>query len=146
MISSYNRVVYKQCKDIGKEHCRVVKYEQLILHPRETIQGLMSFLKEDFSEDLLNHQKYIGDRIKVSQTEWSTDQIMKPINTRSLTTWIDNLVEGYDPSRLKYMMPMLSEFNYSINIDELDYRKEVADATVQEKTKKIKATSLSKLL
>ena len=65
-----------QCSNVGEEFCLVVKYEDLCLHPEKTLKRVVSFLIEEWSDKLLNHQNFIGSDIVVSKTEWSSHQIV----------------------------------------------------------------------
>jgi protein-tyrosine sulfotransferase len=36
--------MYDQCKEIGEQKCLIVHYEQLVLHPKKSMEKIMSFL------------------------------------------------------------------------------------------------------
>jgi hypothetical protein len=72
----FNDRVYNQCNKVGPGHCLLVHYEDLVFHPEKTLRHIMKFLNEDWSPKLLEHEKYIGDDISVSKTEWSSHQIV----------------------------------------------------------------------
>ena len=128
---------------MGSDYCLIVKYEQLILHPTRELKRIMSFLNETFVDELLQHEKFIGARIQVSKTEWSTDQIMKPIHSKSLTTWIDEPIAGFETQKVHYLLPMLKTFNYSFDINDLDYRKDIADANILANNKRVSMKNLN---
>jgi len=78
----FNRDNMRECKKIGPDFCLIVKYEDLVLHPEKTLKNVMKFLNEEWNNELLRHHDHI-DNITLSKFEWSTDQVIKPINTES---------------------------------------------------------------
>ena len=109
--NNYNSVVYEQCVKIGKEHCMMVKYEDLVIKSKQTVMSVAQFLDLTWSEDFLSHEKYVGSKIAVSESEWSTDQIKNPIYTKSVDGW-KGKIEGYDRFRVKLVDRMLETFGY----------------------------------
>lgn len=106
-----NKEAYKQCLNTGKEYCRIVRYENLVLKPRETIQELIDFLGIFWTDKFLHHQDYIGKDIRVSLKEWSFDKIKNRINNKSLKNWQGN-VFNYSPAIVEKEINMLKVFNY----------------------------------
>jgi len=74
--NQFNKDVSNQCDKVGKEFCLIVKYEDLCLHPQSTLERVIQFLNEQWTDKLLNHQNFIGSDIIVSKTEWSSHQIV----------------------------------------------------------------------
>ena len=74
--SSFNRKANKICHKIGSKYCLRVKYEDLVLHPEQTLRTVIKFLGESWSDELLKHQEHFGSKISVSKTEWSSHQIV----------------------------------------------------------------------
>jgi len=74
--NQFNKDVTRQCDNVGQEFCLIVKYEDLCLHPKSTLERVIQFLNENWSDKLLNHQNFIGSDIIVSKTEWSSHQIV----------------------------------------------------------------------
>jgi hypothetical protein len=71
----YNLKVDKQCKNVGPHFCKQVKYEDLILSTKDTIKSVADFLNLTWTEEFLHHEKYVGNKIAISNTEWSTNQM-----------------------------------------------------------------------
>ncbi|CEF60503.2 Sulfotransferase domain and P-loop containing nucleoside triphosphate hydrolase domain-containing protein [Strongyloides ratti] len=113
-IQQWNFVInamYNECKTIGKERCMVVYYEQLILHPRKTMENVLNFLDLPWNETVLNHEKYIGKKILLSNLERSSDQVIKPVNLDALTKWVGN-VPAYALHNMATLAPMLKFLGY----------------------------------
>ena len=51
-----------------------VKYEDLVLHPRPTLKKILAFADLEWTENVMEHQKHMGD-ISLSSVERSTDQV-----------------------------------------------------------------------
>jgi len=135
--NQFNKDVTRQCDNVGQEFCLIVKYEDLCLHPKSTLERVIQFLNENWSDKLLNHQNFIGSDIIVSKTEWSSHQIVnfshfvlffylfnyfevifkiKPINSNAINDWIGKI--EYDQYQINFIVPMLKRYNYSLNIKE----------------------------
>lgn len=112
--ANFNRKVSSDCKRVGNEFCLQIRYEDLILHPEKTLRRVSEFLGVKWTDELLKHQDHIGSKIAVSKTEWSSHQIVKPINTESLYSWVGKI--ELDLKQLKPIEPVLAKFNYSFNI------------------------------
>ena len=85
--NTLNHEMYTQCSELGESVCKVVKYEDLVENAEITLKDLVRFLNLTWSNDLLNHEKFIGKKVLVSDLEWSTDNIKKKINKKSLRLW-----------------------------------------------------------
>jgi protein-tyrosine sulfotransferase len=108
--NSFNKVVNYQCKKLGSKLCKLVKYEDLILKTKDTMKEVGSFLNLSWTNEFLNHEKYIGDKITISSTEWSTNQIKEKIYTKSLRRWMGNL--NYERVNNDDRFPIFREFGY----------------------------------
>jgi protein-tyrosine sulfotransferase len=107
----------EDCNKIGINNCLLVRYEDLVLQPEKTIRKIVvNFLKLKWSNKFLKHQEFIGSEIKVKKDEWSSHQIVKPINSESINSWI-NKIENFDPNEIKFIEPTLNKFNYSFIIN-----------------------------
>ena len=59
---------YKQsCDQVGPDSCMIVFYEQLVLNKTLTLRKLTKFLDIPWSDSMLSHEKYIGERVQVSE-------------------------------------------------------------------------------
>jgi len=87
--------MYHQCMAVGDKWCLPVFYEQLILHPEKSMRNILNFLNITWNDAVLHHEKFIGNKIHLSKLEYSTDQIVKPVNTDALYSWVGNI-----PSKL----------------------------------------------
>ena len=113
--NAFNRYVSSQCSFIGAYGCLMVKYEDLVLNSSETLIKVTKFLGIDWTDDLLNHDKFLGSKIVTSALEWSTDQIKNPIYKDSINKWIGN-IRGYDKKVVKSSAMMLGEFGYNTDL------------------------------
>jgi hypothetical protein len=109
--NTLNVIVNKQCKQVGPSYCQVVKYEDLIKKTKETLKSVVDFLNITWTDEFLNHEKYVGDKVVVSKTEWSTTQIEKKIYKDSLTSWVGQ-IEFESEKILEKNYNMLKEFGY----------------------------------
>ncbi|NXR96952.1 TPST2 sulfotransferase, partial [Hypocryptadius cinnamomeus] len=53
-------VMYSQCLEIGRARCLPVYYEQLVLHPEQSMHNIMRFLDISWSDTVLHHEELIG--------------------------------------------------------------------------------------
>jgi protein-tyrosine sulfotransferase len=81
----------RDCKSLGPSGCLIVVYEQLVEHKERTLKKIVEFLNVEWADSMMNHEKFVGDRVLLSDTEWSTDQIVKPIYTDSVDAWVGKL-------------------------------------------------------
>lgn len=114
--------MYEQCKSLGPQVCLPVYYEQLVLHPEQTLKGILSFLNLPWNETVLHHEKYVNqpDGIELSKLERSTDQVVKPVNTETLSKWVGAI----PPDVVRDMAdiaPMLSVLGYDPNSNPPNY-------------------------
>uniref|UniRef100_A0A0K0DZR9 Protein-tyrosine sulfotransferase n=1 Tax=Strongyloides stercoralis TaxID=6248 RepID=A0A0K0DZR9_STRER len=103
--------MYDQCKTIGPSRCMLVYYEKLILHPRPTMKKVLDFLDIPWNDTVLNHERYIGKEILLSNLERSSDQVVKPVNLDALTKWVGNVPE-YALKNMAKIAPMLKFLGY----------------------------------
>ena len=112
---SFNKKASDDCRKLGDEYCLLVRYEDLVLHPRASLKRVVEFLNVKWTDELLKHQEHIGNEISISKTEWSSHQIIKPINSESIYSWINGKIE-IDYKQMKFIESLLNSFNYSLNI------------------------------
>jgi protein-tyrosine sulfotransferase len=103
---------YSECQAIGPLGCKLVKYEDLIQNTKEVMESVSKFLGIEFTENFLNHEKYIGSKVVVAPGEWSSSQVKKPIYTDSLTPWVGKV--KYDKQIVSKQIKMLASFNYTL--------------------------------
>lgn len=53
-------MMYQQCKAMGTDKCLLVRYEALVLRPRETMRQVLDFLQLPWDEAVLHHERYIN--------------------------------------------------------------------------------------
>ena len=107
--NSYNSIVLRQCRKVGSK-CLKVKYEDLVTDTKNTLKKVVNFLDLSWTDEFLHHEKYVGNKIVVSQTEWSTDQIKQRIYTDSLRSW-KGKINNYQLIRFE-RYNMLKELGY----------------------------------
>jgi hypothetical protein len=115
----YYRKFKKNCELIGESRCMIVKYESLILQPNNTIRRVAEFLDLKWTDDFLQHDKHVGEKIRISETEWSSDQIKKPIYKDALTNWIGKI--EYEPFMVERKAPVLKQLGYDTRQDNFSY-------------------------
>jgi protein-tyrosine sulfotransferase len=103
--------MYNQCLNVGPDRCLLVHYEQLVLKPEKEIRNIMNFLKIEWNDAVLSHEKYIGSKIKLSKTEKSSDQVIKPINLFGLSAWFGKIPNEI-LDKIDEIAPMLSLLGY----------------------------------
>lgn len=113
VITKWSRAIqqmYDQCKEVGPKYCMQVKYEDLVLHPRPTLKKILAFADLDWTENVMEHQKHMGD-ISLSSVEKSTDQVVKPLYTDSLNSWVGHIPDDVNDDMAK-IAPMLKLLGY----------------------------------
>ncbi|CAF2709805.1 unnamed protein product [Rotaria sp. Silwood2] len=109
-------ILIDQCIEVGKKKCLIVRYEQLVLQSKKTIESILKFLGLPWVDDVLHHEKLVGKKISVSRTEFSSDQVIKPINVEGLTKWVGNL-PSYIKQEINSLAPMLKKLGYDTESD-----------------------------
>lgn len=107
----------KECKLAGDNYCMKVYYEQLVTDPSHEIRKVINHVGERWHDSLLNHEKYIGDEIAISKSEWSTNQIKKSIHTESINTWTRHLPKNFIKN-FENFAPVYSLLRHSNNYSE----------------------------
>jgi hypothetical protein len=106
--NDYYEQVHTDCEFIGTHRCTFVRYEDLILQPNRTISEVANMLGLTWTDDFLRHDEFVGGKVRVSETEWSSSQVKKPIYTDSLTSWVGKM--NFDLSMLQKNAPILRKF------------------------------------
>nr|XP_033811614.1 protein-tyrosine sulfotransferase 2 [Geotrypetes seraphini]XP_033811615.1 protein-tyrosine sulfotransferase 2 [Geotrypetes seraphini] len=105
--------MYSQCLEMGQAKCLPVYYEQLVLHPKLSMQIIMNFLGISWNDAVLHHEELIGKPggVSLSKIERSTDQVIKPVNMEALAKWV-----GFIPNDvvkdMAQIAPMLARLGY----------------------------------
>ncbi|KAK7087280.1 protein-tyrosine sulfotransferase 1-like [Littorina saxatilis] len=136
--SSAMENMYSQCLRVGPSRCMPVYYEQLALHPREWMMKIVKFLDLPWNETVLHHEDFIGDKISLSRTEKSTDQVIKPVNVEALSKWVGNIPDDVVKD-MHTIAPMLMTLGYDPHANPPNYGK--PDAQVADNTLHIKANA-----
>lgn len=69
MLGAWNKTIAKMisgCNFAGPLVCLKVYYEKLILSPKEQIQRILDFIHVGFHQNVLEHEKHIGNEIRLS--------------------------------------------------------------------------------
>ncbi|CAK5076989.1 unnamed protein product [Meloidogyne enterolobii] len=127
-------VMNEQCKQVGEEKCLKVYYEQLVLHPEQEMRKILDFLNLPWNMSVLHHEMFIGNKISISKTERSTDQVIKPVNLDALSKWVGKIPEDV-VNQMDEIAPMLKVLGYDPNANPPNYGK--ADDFVRIKTEQI---------
>ncbi|CAH8517100.1 unnamed protein product [Schistosoma guineensis] len=80
----------EDCQYIGIFRCLSIRYECLILNPREEIKKVLDFLELPWDDKLLEHEKFVYNTSKLNKYEASSIQIVKSIHNNSLDAWSNN--------------------------------------------------------
>lgn len=54
------QTMHEQCKEIGKDRCLMVYYEQLVLHPELEMRKILEFLDIPWNDSVLHHEEFIN--------------------------------------------------------------------------------------
>lgn len=121
--NSATESMYNQCQSLGDKICLPVHYEDLVLHPEKTMRKVMEFLKINWSETVLHHEDYVnkpGGGIELSKLERSTDQVVKPVNTETLSKWVGHIPKDVLDDMAK-IAPMLAKLGYDPSANPPNY-------------------------
>jgi len=113
VITKWNKAIdgmYTQCNEVGKKYCMPVHYEDLVLHPRSTLEKILKFVDMPWHDFVMEHEKHMED-ISLSAVEKSTDQVVKPLYTDSLKSWVGHIPEDVEKDMTK-IAPMLKTLGY----------------------------------
>ncbi|KAH8344877.1 hypothetical protein KR067_009746 [Drosophila pandora] len=134
-------VMHEQCRDIGKDRCMMVYYEQLVLHPEEWMRKILKFLDVPWNDAVLHHEEFINkpNGVPLSKVERSSDQVIKPVNLEAMSKWVGQ-IPGDVVRDMADIAPMLSVLGYDPYANPPDYGK--PDAWVQDNTSKVKANRM----
>ncbi|CAD5120370.1 DgyrCDS8943 [Dimorphilus gyrociliatus] len=115
-LSAWNSIIKSmitQCEDIGSGRCLIVRYENLILQQESTLRKVMEFLQVEWSENTLNHEKFVGKKrgISLSKVERSSSQVIQPVNLNALYNWTKDFPKDLQ-KRGKLIAPMLQTLGY----------------------------------
>ncbi|KAI8034343.1 hypothetical protein M5D96_012896, partial [Drosophila gunungcola] len=128
-------VMHEQCRDIGKDRCMMVYYEQLVLHPEEWMRKILKFLDVPWNDAVLHHEEFINkpNGVPLSKVERSSDQVIKPVNLEAMSKWVGQIPDDVVRD-MADIAPMLSVLGYDPYANPPDYGK--PDAWVQDNTSK----------
>ncbi len=94
---STNKEILRRGLDLADDRFALLRYEDLVAHPRETLSELVDFLDEPWSEDLLRHHDVQAARGTPRVSAGST-RTREAISTDLAHRWADAL--GEEPRRL----------------------------------------------
>lgn len=116
--------MHNQCESLGIGVCLPIYYEKLVMHPEDTTRKILNFLKLPWNDSVLHHDRYIGtdetDKIVLSKLERSTDQVVKPVNTEALSSWIGHIPRDV-MNDMPTIAPMLEKLGYDPYAEKPDY-------------------------
>ncbi|XP_012552268.1 protein-tyrosine sulfotransferase [Bombyx mori] len=107
-------LMYQQCKTMGSDKCLMVRYESLVLWPRETMRQVLDFLELPWDEAVLHHEQYINqpNGVALSNVERSSDQVVRAVNRDALDKWVGALPADVRAD-MPQLAPMLSVLGYN---------------------------------
>nr|XP_012616603.1 protein-tyrosine sulfotransferase 2-like [Microcebus murinus] len=116
------QAMHAQCAALGRARCLPVRYEQLVLHPRRSLERVLAFLGLAWSDAVLHHEDLVGrpGGVALSKVEPSTEQVIKPVNLQALSRWAGHLPADVvrDMARIA---PMLARLGYDPYANPPDY-------------------------
>ncbi|KAF7636400.1 Protein-tyrosine sulfotransferase [Meloidogyne graminicola] len=127
-------VMNEQCKQVGDKKCIQKKKKKLVLHPEKEMRKILDFLNLPWNISVLHHEMFIGNKISLSKTERSTDQVIKPVNLDALSKWVGKIPEDV-VNQMDEIAPMLKVLGYDPNANPPNYGQ--ADEFVRIKTEQI---------
>jgi len=138
-LQRWNNVVFvmdKVCNKLGDSRCLRVQYEQLVLHPRAELVRLLDWLHLPWDEAVLSHHQKINKPggVRVSISERSSDQVVRPVNTGALTAWVGTFPKDV-LSEMADLAPMLKTLGYDPNDNHPTYGQ--ADPEVLENNREL---------
>lgn len=77
----------RDCSMLGKHRCLEVQYENLVRSPKEWMQVILEFLGVPWSDNVLQHHKFIDSEVLLSKLELSSSQVKEAVNTAALHKW-----------------------------------------------------------
>lgn len=117
-LGKWNRAaeaMHRQCEALGEHRCLRVKYEELVLRPREQLARVLAFLDLPWDEACLHHERYVGVEhgVALSPVERSSDQVARPVYLEALARWAapGGMPEDVRADAAK-LAPMLSVLGY----------------------------------
>lgn len=110
----------EQCKKAGSAICMPVHYENLVLHPRQTLMKIMDFAEMPWNNNLMEHQNHINNDLSTSE------EIKKPLNPYGLQKFVSKIPKDLIGKMTKYQM--LKIMGYNMNITDGNYG--IADSEV----------------
>ena len=108
--------MYEQCVELP-DHCIIVKYENLVTKSRAEINHVVTFLNEPWDVNMLRHHELVGTEIELSRKEWSTEDVIKPINSLSLYPWTKNITFDINGYVKKHALNLFNKLNYTLDIN-----------------------------
>ncbi|KAK4469385.1 hypothetical protein MN116_006942 [Schistosoma mekongi] len=82
--------ILDDCQYLGNNRCITVRYECLVIRPKQEIEKILNFLDLPWDDKLLNHEKFIHNISMLNKYEASSVQVVKPIHKESLDAWSKN--------------------------------------------------------
>lgn len=107
-----NLIFNNLCEKVGVKVCKRVKYEDLVSKPKETLMDVVKFLDLTWTDDFLKYNEFIGDKVVVSEVEWSSNQIKKPIHLNSIQNWVGNIPD-FNLTEFEQESDFLVNFGYN---------------------------------
>ncbi|XP_006815318.1 protein-tyrosine sulfotransferase 1-like [Saccoglossus kowalevskii] len=143
-LQTWNRYIehmHKQCLELGLGRCLPVYYEQLVLHPKIWMKKILKFLKVPWDDSVLKHHETVGKPggISLSRLEFSTDQVVRPINVAALSSWVGHVPEEV-LKNMPQFAPMLANLGYDPMAIPPNYG--IPDELVRNNTQYLKASNI----
>lgn len=106
-----NRRFRRHGPQLGPERFHLCRYEDLVLHAEPTLRGVVRFLGEPWSDDLLRHHQVQLAKGGDTRVEGGT-QLARPLEDVAVDRWRDELAERDLQALAERPAPLLRYFGY----------------------------------
>lgn len=96
----------------GPERYRIIRYEDLVRSPEPVLRGIVDFLGEPWSEDLLRHHEIHAEREEPEVTDGGT-RTARPIDPSALDAWLEEADDGDIAAVAEGTSPWRERFGYT---------------------------------
>lgn len=93
-----------------KTNVHVVKYEDMVQNPEETLRSITGFLSLDYQPQMLRFHEHVPDLVEYNRTHHKN--LHSPIQTSSVGQWKTILSDAEQKLIMPLVEPYLKKFNY----------------------------------
>lgn len=97
--------------ELGPDRLKLCRYEDLVLRPRATLEAVVAFLGEPWSDDLLRHHEIQAARGGPMKVEGGGRRD-RPVHAGRVDAWRDELTDEQLAAVAERAAPLLASFGY----------------------------------